>query len=103
MKDSKKVRYLDKLLGSLICLFFSLIHFFKVGRKNKNRPIKNILIIELFEMGAAILCYPSLRYIKEKNHDVNIYSLTLRTMRESWKMLGIVENYNIFEVEEKSQ
>ena len=100
MKDSKKLRYLDKHLGSVICLFFSLIHFINLGRKN--RPIKNILVIELFEMGAAILSYPSLKYIKEKNPDVNIYSLTLRTMRESWKMLGIVENYNIFEVEEKS-
>src|SRR4030067_3852542 len=53
-------------------------------------------------MGAAMLSYPSLKYIKEKNPDVNICSLTLRTMRESWKMLGIVKNYNIFEVEEKS-
>jgi hypothetical protein len=62
MIDSKKMRYLDKLLGSVICRFFSLIHFFKVGRKN--RPIKNILVIELFEMGVAISSYPSIKYIK---------------------------------------
>jgi hypothetical protein len=68
----------------------------------KNRLIKNILVIELSEMGMAILSYPSLKYIKEKNSDVNIYSLTLRTMRESWKILGIIEKYNIFEVEDKS-
>ena len=100
MKDSKKLRYLDKYLGSLICLFFSLIHRFRIGQKN--RPIKNILVIELFEMGAAIMIYPSLKYIKEKNPDANIYTLTLRSMRETWEILGIIQNHNIFIVEEKN-
>src|SRR4030067_1409763 len=100
MKDSKKLRYLDKYLGRLICLFFSLIHRFRIGQKN--RPIKNILVIEPFEMGAAIMIYPSLKYIKEKNPDANIYTLTLRSMRETWEILGIIQNHNIFIVEEKN-
>ena len=100
MKDSKNLRYLDKRLGSVICRIFSFIHLLRVGRKN--RPIKNILVIELFEMGAAIMTYPSLMYIQEKNPGVNIYSLTLKTMKESWNMLGIIQSHNIFAVEEKS-
>src|SRR3989304_1185840 len=100
MKDSKNLRYLDKRLGSVICRIFSFIHLLRVGREN--RPIKNILVIELFEMGAAIMTYPSLMYIQEKNPGVNIYSLTLKTMKESWNMLGIIQSHNIFAVEEKS-
>lgn len=71
MKDSKKLRYLDRYFGSIICLLFSLIQYFKVGRKRK--PIKNILVVELFEMGAAIMIHPSLLYIKEKYPDDSPY------------------------------
>jgi ADP-heptose:LPS heptosyltransferase len=100
MKDSSKIRFIDKYFGSMICLLFSLQHLFKLGRKKTE--IKNILVIELFEMGAAVMIYPSLKYIKENKPDTNIYSLTLATMKETWKMLGIINEDNIFSIEDKN-
>jgi ADP-heptose:LPS heptosyltransferase len=100
MKDSKNIRYIDKYFGRAICLLFSSIHLFKFGRGKKE--IKNILVIELFEMGAAVMIYPSLKYIKESKPDTNIYSLTLTAMKECWKMIGIINEDNIFCIEDKN-
>jgi len=100
MKDSINIRYIDKYCGSLICRLFSFIHLFKYRRKKKD--IQNILVMELFEMGAAIMIYPSLKYIKENKPDINIYLLTLKSMKESWQMLGILNEENIFTIEDKN-
>jgi len=53
-------------------------------------------------MGAAIMIYPSLKYIKENKPDINIYSLTLKSMKESWQMLGIINEEDIFTIEDKN-
>lgn len=100
MKDSVKIRYIDKYCGSIICGFFSFIHLLKYRKKKKK--MQNILVMELFEMGAAIMIYPSLKYIKENKPDTNIYSLTLKSMKESWQMLGLLKEEDIFTIEDKN-
>lgn len=98
MKESAKLRFLDKYIGSLICLVFSIIHFFKP--KKKEKTIKNILVIELFEMGAATMICPSLNYIKKKIKDANIYCLTLKSTKGSWQLLRMIPDENMIAIDD---
>jgi len=98
MKESKLLRFLDKYVGSIICLVFSGIN--KLRFKKKNKKIKNILFIELFEMGASIMSYPSLKYAKENVKNANLYCLTLKSMKGTWSLLGIIPEENIYTIEE---
>jgi ADP-heptose:LPS heptosyltransferase len=100
MEDSKKIRFLDKYAGSSICFAFTLINKMRPRRKVDN--IRNILIIELFEMGAAIMAYSSLRYIKENLDDPNIYVITLDRVKPSWDILDIIPEENFFSIKGKN-
>lgn len=100
MKDSKKLRFVDRYIGSAICRAFSILNKFKP--KKKKEKIQNVLVIELFEMGAAMMIHPSLDYIKKNVDNPNIYCLTLKSMRDSWELLNIIPKENIYTIEEKN-
>jgi ADP-heptose:LPS heptosyltransferase len=97
MKDSNTIRFLDKYFGILICSILSLTNKFRL--KKKTRPIKNVLIIELFEMGAAIMAYSSVNYIKNKLDNPHIYCLCLDEIKPSWELLNIIPEENILSVD----
>jgi ADP-heptose:LPS heptosyltransferase len=100
MEDSKKIRFLDKYAGSSICFVFTMIN--KMRPRRKVGEIKNILIIELFEMGAAIMAYPSLRYIKENLDDPVIHVITLDRVKPSWDIIDIIPEENFFTIKGKN-
>lgn len=100
MRDSKKLRSLDKYLGSFLCFIFSIISLFI--RKKKNHDRKKILFIELFEMGASIMTYPSLQYTKKHADNSQIMCLCTKKVRESWELLEIIPKENIFSINDKN-
>ncbi len=101
MKDSKKIRFIDRYVGSAACFIFSLIHKLKPSAKER-KPVKNVLALELFEMGAAIMIHPSLLYIKEHYKDVNLYCLTTRGMKKSWMLLRVIPEENILVLDDRN-
>lgn len=100
MMDSEFIRSLDKNIGQPVCFFFSLLNFFK--RKNRSIPVKNILILELFEMGAAVMAYPSIRYLQKSYPQANIYCLCTDSVKEAWEALNIFPSGHILSIESKS-
>lgn len=96
MKDSRSIRFLDKYLGILICSVFSLINKFRFKKDVKH--IRNVLIIEIFEMGASIMSYPSIKYIKEKLNNPNIYCLCLEKVKDPWGLSDIIPEKNIITI-----
>lgn len=96
MEDSGTVRTLDKYVGSSLCLLFSALH--RLRLRKKPETIKNVLIIELFEMGAAIMAYPSLTYMREQLDNPNIYVLTLDRIKSSWEILKTVPDDHYFTI-----
>ena len=99
MQNLTKLQFYDKYLGSLICFIFSLINRFK--QKKKAKSIKTVLVIELFEMGAAMMAYSSIKYIKAKLKDPSIYCLCLNKVGGSWSLLGLIPKENILTINEK--
>ena len=96
MKDSKTLRFIDKYAGMLICFFFSLI--FKMKRRRKLERIKNVLLLEFFEMSASILAYSSIKYIKAKLDNPNIFFLCLDQSKSCLELLAVIPSQNIYAI-----
>ena len=72
------------------------IDFFKEPQKIKP---KNVLLIELSEMGSAILVDPAMRKLKE-NIDGELYFVIFSKNKVSLQLLGTVKEENIFTIDE---
>lgn len=53
-------------------------------------------------MGAAMMIFPSLQYIRNKAADANIYCLTLKSIRGSWELLDAIPRENIYAIEDRN-
>jgi ADP-heptose:LPS heptosyltransferase len=74
----------------------------KLKSTPNNKPIKTVLVMELFEMGAAMMIYPSLQCIKNKIESPTIYCLTLKSIKGSWELLDAIPSENIYAVDDKN-
>ena len=101
MKSSTTIRRLDRYIGSFLCSILSLINLIKAPR-NPDKNVSNILLIELFEMGASIMAYPSIHYIRHNFPNANIYILTTESIKASWLKINGIDNQNVFALEERN-
>ena len=93
-----RLRFADKYIGIVICFVFSVLNKFKF--KKKNIVIKNVLVMELFEMGAAIMIHSCFLQMQKKLQNPVFYCLTLESMKESWEL--VMPKENIFTINDKS-
>jgi ADP-heptose:LPS heptosyltransferase len=100
MRYSSGIRFIDWWLGSVVCFLFTLVHALR--RRSKDKTIKNILVIELFEMGASIMAYSSLAYLKKTVPDANIYCLCLESTKEPWLMLDALKKEDVFAIDNRN-
>ncbi len=68
--------------------------------KEYNYP-RNTLLIELSEMGSAILVDPAMRKL-QKQIDGELFFVIFRSNRASLKLLGTIKDENIFTIDESS-
>ena len=97
MKESALLRFIDRYVGQFVCCLLS-----PFKRKAKISRHRRILFIEFFEMGAAIMSYSALKYVKSKLPECELHVLCLSTNKESWELLGLVSAQNVHGVEAKS-
>ena len=74
------------------------IHFFKPPQKIK---AKNVLLIELSEMGSAIIVDPAMRKLKE-NIDGELFFVIFSKNKVSLQLLETVKEKNIYTIDESS-
>lgn len=90
------MRFVDKYFGVPLCFIGTVI--FKVFlRPEKNVKPKNILFIELSEMGSAILVDPAMQKAK-KTFDAELFFLIFKKNKPSLQLLNTVEDKNIFTI-----
>ncbi|MDF1877629.1 glycosyltransferase family 9 protein [Sulfurimonas sp. SAG-AH-194-L11] len=65
----------------------------------KKKKAKNVLLIELSEMGSAILVDPAMRKIKE-NIEGDLYFVIFTKNKASLQLLGTVKEENIFTIDD---
>lgn len=97
MKESGLLRFIDRYAGQAIC---GLLSLFK--RTRKTSVCRRILFVEFFEMGAAIMAYSALKYVKSKLPECELHVLCVSGNKDAWKLLGLVPEQNIHGVEAKS-
>src|SRR3989344_2543740 len=100
MHYSRTTRLVERYVGALVCFAFSLFSVFR--RAPKDASIKRILLIELVEMGAAVMAYSSLLYIKKKLPDAELFVLCLASKKESWLLLDIIPKKNVYVLDDRS-
>ena len=93
----KMARFIDYWAGNVICLAVSSIYnLSKIFPRKKNPPPpKNILLLELSEMGSAILSYPAIKLIKDRYPDARIYFWIFDKNADGVRILGIIPDERI--------
>ncbi len=96
------MRRIDYYVGVPLCFLGSLSQ--KVAtlliRRGKKAP-RNVLFIELSEMGSAILVDPAMRKL-QKEAGANIYFAIFKKNKPSLDLLGTVPGENIYTIREDS-
>ncbi|MBU0721694.1 glycosyltransferase family 9 protein [bacterium] len=94
------MRHIDHYAGVPLTFIGTLIkksvHFFVPPKKIKP---KNVLLIELSEMGSAIIVDPAMRKIKE-NIDGELFFVIFSKNKVSLQLLETVKEENIFTIDE---
>jgi ADP-heptose:LPS heptosyltransferase len=65
-------------------------------------PPRNILFIQLAEMGTMVVAYPALRKARELFPDATLYFLCFEQIRASVEVLGIIPPENIITIDARS-
>src|SRR5579862_3617126 len=101
MKGSTALRFVDRYGGGALCGVLSIPALISRSRKTAGGKPRKILIIELFEMGAANMIAPSLSYFLRENPAAELYCLTTESMRESWAGLRLIPPKNVFTIADR--
>lgn len=100
MQYSSRIRLIDRYIGSIILFIFTLLHYF--SRAKRHQATKNVLVIELVEMGASIMAYSSLRYIKQHTPDARIFVLCTESTKASWQLIDAISQEDVYALDNRS-
>jgi ADP-heptose:LPS heptosyltransferase len=99
------VRKIDYWAGIPVCFLLSLLSWAGnrlFPKKGPARPFKNFLLIELSEMGSAILAYPTLKAIQRDYPGAELYFMIFEKNRASVDILNLVPRENVLTIREQS-
>ena len=100
--DVEHIRKIDKWLGIPMCAVITILYkirtLFKPSLKKPVHP-KNILFVELSEMGSAILAYSVLQKTKELFPDAAIYFLIFEENKESVYITEALPEENVLTID----
>jgi ADP-heptose:LPS heptosyltransferase len=96
------MRWIDYYIGVPLCFLGSIGHkFVSLVSKKKENPLRNILFIELSEMGSAVLVDPAMRKLQKKT-GANIHFAIFKKNKPSLDLLSTVPTENICTIREDS-
>jgi ADP-heptose:LPS heptosyltransferase len=94
------MRRIDYYLGIPLCFLGTLGHkVLKLLGRRGREPLRNVLFIELSEMGSAILVDPAMRKLQKKT-GANIYFAIFKKNKPSLDLLKTVPEENIYSIRE---
>ena len=98
------VRKIDYWAGIPVCFLLSILSWAgsRLPKKGPDRPFKKFLLIELSEMGSAILAYPTLKAIQKDYPGAELFFLIFAKNRASVDILNRVPPENVLTIREKS-
>jgi ADP-heptose:LPS heptosyltransferase len=104
--EPNAMRKIDYYLGIPLCFVITILYrlqksfgFRHVGRNEKPR---NVLFIELIEMGSTVIAYPAMRELKKRYPDSNLYFLLFKQIEETIELVDVVPKENVFTIDNSS-
>lgn len=96
------MRWIDYYVGVPLCFFGSILNKFNsIAGNRRNKPVKNVLFIELSEMGSAILVDPAMRKL-QKEINANVHFAIFKKNKPSLDLLKTVPEGNIYTIRENN-
>ncbi len=100
------LRKIDFWVGIPLCFFLTILYKIQrlIGLKDPHyqQQPKNVLFIELAEMGCTVLAYPAMRKLKSTYPESNLYFLLFRQIRESLDIVDLIPSENVFTIDNSS-
>ncbi len=100
------MRKVDYWAGIPICFILTIWYKLQrlIGLRNPryNEKPKNILLIDLAEMGSTILAYPAMKKLKAIYPNANIHFLLFKHIEQSMEILNIIPKENVLTIEVKN-
>lgn len=99
-----RLRWIDYWIGIPICFLLTLWSrlFGGSGRRVGDGGPKNVLFIELAEMGSTIIACPAVRRLQQAHPGTNIYFLVFKHIDESVKILDLIPDSQILTIDVSS-
>ncbi|MDR2884419.1 MAG: glycosyltransferase family 9 protein [Deferribacteraceae bacterium] len=90
------MRAIDRYAGTPLCFVATIFSKLFCRHKKEEKP-KNILFIELSEMGSAILADPAMRKA-QREYDANLFFVIFKKNKPSLDLLNTIPDENIFTI-----
>lgn len=99
------IRKIDRWIGIPVCFVLTVIDkivsLFRDSQKFTDFP-KNIVFIELSEMGSAIIAYSAIQKAKELFSGANLFFLIFEANKESVYFTGAIPRKNVLTINDKT-
>ncbi len=89
------MRRIDRLLGVPLCALATAAAWAGRFRRRREQRLQKVLLIELSEMGSAVLVDPAMRFLAERGR-VELYFVIFAENAASLDLLGTVPRRNVF-------
>ena len=94
MIQPNTMRKVDYWIGMPICFLLTIFYKLQrlIGLKNPryNEKPKNVLFIELAEMGSTVLAYPAIKKLKKIYPNTNAYFLLFKHIEGSMEIMVMI-------------
>jgi ADP-heptose:LPS heptosyltransferase len=96
-----RMRAIDFYVGVPLCFLATLcIRAVKFLYPSRKRPIRNVLFVELSEMGSAVLCDPAMKKLKAR--EMRVFFVIFKKNVGSLRLLASVPENHIYTLREKN-
>src|SRR3989338_375786 len=100
------MRKVDYWIGIPICfvitIWYQLQRLFGLKNPKYNEKPKNVLFIELAEMGSTVLAYPAIKKLKSMYPSANVHFLLFKHIDASMEILNAIPKENVLTIEVKN-
>src|SRR3989344_4496256 len=100
------MRKVDYWIGIPICfiltVWYRLQRLFGLKNPRYNERPKNVLFIELAEMGSTVIAYPAIKKLKSMYPSANVHFLLFKHIDASMEILNIIPKENVMTIEVKN-
>jgi len=104
--EPNAMRKIDYYVGIPVCFVLTLIYklqrLFGLKSPGFDQRPRNVLFIELIEMGSTIIAYPAMSELKRRYPDSSLHFLLFKQIEETVDLVDVIPKENVFTINNAS-